>query len=90
MSASTLTLIVNHKAIAIPANRWQMVAAKVAYSAVQIMQDFSVKDDGDGEHNAGQSGSAGDYIVELSGGPCVVVPARLFHALFREIGGEAA
>jgi len=86
MSASDLTLIVNRKSVAIPADKWQMIAAKPAYSAVQIMQDFAIKD-ADGNE---QTGTAGDYVVELSGGPCAVVPAQLFAVLFREIGGAPA
>ena len=82
---SDLTLIVNRKTIEIPADKWQMIAAKPAYCAVQIMQPFAVRD-ADG---AERSGNAGDYIVELSGGPRIVVPADLFSVLFTEIGGSA-
>lgn len=85
-SASDLTLIVNRKSVAIPADKWQMVAAKPAYSALRVMQDFAIRDVDGNE----QTGNAGDYIVELSGGPCVIVPAPLFAALFREIGGAPA
>lgn len=82
---SDLTLIVNRKTIEIPSDKWQMIAAKPAYCAVQIMQPFAVRD-ADG---AERSGNAGDYIVELSGGPRIVVPADLFSMLFTEIGGSA-
>lgn len=83
---SDLTLIVNRKTIEIPSDKWQMIAAKPAYCAVQIMQPFAVRD-ADG---AERGGNAGDYIVELSGGPCTVVSAQLFAVLFREIGGAPA
>lgn len=86
MSEQTpLTVIVNHKRRDIPGDKWQMIAAKPAYCAMQIMQPFAVRD-ADG---AERSGNAGDYIVELSGGPRIVVPADLFSVLFTEIGGSA-
>lgn len=82
---SDLTLIVNRKAIEIPADKWQMIAAKPAYCAVQIMQPFVAQDAEGGELH----GNAGDYIVEMSGGPRIVVSAELFGVLFNEIGGSA-
>ncbi len=85
MSKSDLTLIVNRKAVEIPSDKWSMIVAKPAYCAVQIMQPFVARDADGNESNGG----SGDYIVEMSGGPRIVVSAELFGVLFNEIGGSA-
>jgi hypothetical protein len=75
------TLVVNHRAKTIPGDKWRLVAAKTAYDSVQIMQDFGVADDDGNE----QHGTAGDYIVQLSGGEWVIVPRGLYERLFKEL-----
>jgi hypothetical protein len=76
-----MTLIVNRKTQTIPSDKWQMVAAKTAFSSVQIMQAFVITDDDGNE----QHGHAGDYIIELSGGARVIVPGGLYEQLFTEL-----
>lgn len=78
------TLIVNRRAKTIPSDKWQMVVAKTAYASVQIMQEFAITDDEGNE----QRGNAGDYIVQLSGGTWVIVPAGLYEQLFTELGAS--
>lgn len=80
-----MTLIVNHKAKAIPSDKWQMIQACAVNSSVQIMQPFTVRDD-DGIE---QHGNAGDFIVELGNGQWVIVPTELHARLFVAVG-EAA
>jgi len=86
-----ITLYVNRKARAIPPSAWQAIAPKPVDTAVQIMQAFVVATRIGADDTAAvieQPGAAGDYIVALSDGAHIVVPAELFGLLFSELGAS--
>lgn len=87
-----ITLYVNRKAKPIPPGAWQAITPKPVDTAVQIMQAFVVATRVGTDDTAAvieQPGNAGDYIVALSDGAHVVVPAELFGLLFSELGASA-